>query len=334
MKSIIRFWLCVLLVTGHASATPFNEGVAAYELQDYATALKLWLPLAEQGHRSAQFNVGIIYEKGLGVPQDAAQAARWYLRAAEKGDVQAQYNIGVFYETGAGLPKDLAEARKWYRVVMANPSNDAETLEIKRDARARLAASTSATEEVMSYSGGRFVIARSSDGACIVALQGPITASAVSLFDDVIRKSANLGCTNPWLLLESPGGMLFDGIELGVKVRRAGFRTTARSTCASACALIFLGGTERMLVGSSARIGFHQASIVTSRGTDCDKTTYTSAATEMSDYVKSVIPAQADQVIELIRQTPCDKIEWIQGDRAVSLGVATRLESAGVAGRP
>src|SRR5579864_4502196 len=95
---LIRFGLCLLLATGPTWAGSFEEGTAAYDQHDYATAMKLWLPLAEQGHRAAQFNLGVLYERGFGVPQDATQAARWYLEAAKQGDVQAQYNVGVFYE--------------------------------------------------------------------------------------------------------------------------------------------------------------------------------------------------------------------------------------------
>jgi hypothetical protein len=318
------------LVTGHAGAGPFEDGAAAYDQHEYATALRLWLPLAEQGHRAAQFNVGLIYEKGFGVPQDALEAARWYLMAAQQGEVQAQYNVGVLYETGRGPAKDLEQARKWYRVVMDNPSVDAETLKIKQRARARLDSLTSVREDVISYKGGRFVIARGSDGTCVVALQGRITREGVSAFDDVIRKAEDLGCSNPWLLLESPGGLLFEALDLGTKVRHAGYRTTARSACASACAIIFLGGTERMLVGSGAKIGLHQPA----RGDVCDPTTYTSAARDMSEYLKSVIPAEADEIMNLIMQTSCKDIEWIYGQRALSLGIATKLEWEGIAVRP
>ncbi len=44
-------------------ATPawagFAEGVAAYERGDYATALREWRPLAEQGDAEAQYNLGV-----------------------------------------------------------------------------------------------------------------------------------------------------------------------------------------------------------------------------------------------------------------------------------
>jgi hypothetical protein len=328
LLTLIRFVLCVFLASAPAGAGPFEDGISAYDQQHFTAALGLWLPLAEQGYPAAQFNVGVLYEKGLGVTQDPAEAARWYLKAAERGDTDAQYKMATLYETGGGVAKNVREARRWYSIVATNTSLDAATVELKQRAQARLASLPSVTQEVVSYAGGRFVIARSLDGVCVVALQGNITKSAASQFDDVVRKAEGLGCTNPSLLLESPGGLLFEALDLGIKIRRSGFRTISRSVCASACAMIFLGGSERTLVGSGARIGLHQPSIDRGRSRTCDTTTYTSAAREMSDYLKSVIPEKADQVVELVRQTPCDKIEWIYGQRALALGIATRLEEA------
>lgn len=69
---------------------------------------------AQQGDTEAQFNLGVLYEKGRGVSQDYAEARKWYLRAAEKGHASSQYNLGVLYGNGWGVSPDYAEARKWY----------------------------------------------------------------------------------------------------------------------------------------------------------------------------------------------------------------------------
>jgi len=326
VKSCVRLGLCVLVASARAWAGPFEDGIAAYHQQQFATALGLWLPLAEQGHAAAHFNTGVLYENGLGVAPDPVVAAQWYLKAAEQGNVEAQYKLALFYENGIGVEKDLAAARRWYYTVLANHSTDPGILQLKARARTRLASFTSVSQEMISFKGGRFVIARSTDGDCVVALQGTITSSAASAFDDVIRKASDLGCINPGLLLESPGGELYEGLELATKVRKAGFRTIVRSACASACAMIFLGGAERMLMGPGARIGLHQPSYGRAALSTCDTTTYTSAAREMADHVKSSVPAHAEQIIDLIRQTPCYKIEWVYGRRALDLGIATRLD--------
>ena len=50
---------------------------------------------AEQGDAYAQFDLGVMYDTGRGVPQDAAEAVRWYRLAAAQGDAYAQYDLGV-----------------------------------------------------------------------------------------------------------------------------------------------------------------------------------------------------------------------------------------------
>ena len=87
----------------------------AYDRSDYATALKVWLPLANEGDKVAQTYVGEIYEKGLGVQPDYALAMEWYRKAAEQGYARAQINLGYLYEEGMGIGKDPATALNWYR---------------------------------------------------------------------------------------------------------------------------------------------------------------------------------------------------------------------------
>jgi hypothetical protein len=67
-----------------ANAGQFENGLAAYKQQDYATALTLWRPLAEQGNADAQEYLGVMYANGQGVGKDPAQAAVWFSRAEKK----------------------------------------------------------------------------------------------------------------------------------------------------------------------------------------------------------------------------------------------------------
>ena len=95
------------------------EGVAAYNRGDYATALREFRPLANQGVAAAQFNLALMYSEGKGVPQDYAEAVKWYRKAANQGDANAQFNLGNMYNDGRGVPQDYAEAMKWYRKAAA-----------------------------------------------------------------------------------------------------------------------------------------------------------------------------------------------------------------------
>ncbi|MBM3491584.1 MAG: peptidase C14 [Alphaproteobacteria bacterium] len=87
----------------------------AYDRASHASALQVWLPLAEAGDAAAQTYVGEIYEKGLGVPPQFDATALWYRRAAELGNSRAQVNLGSLYERGLGMAKDPEKAVEWYR---------------------------------------------------------------------------------------------------------------------------------------------------------------------------------------------------------------------------
>ena len=87
----------------------------AFDRADYATALKVWLPLAKSGDGEAQNYVGQIFEQGLGLAPDFEAAALWYGRAAEQKISKAQINLGNLYEKGLGVPQDAAKALNLYR---------------------------------------------------------------------------------------------------------------------------------------------------------------------------------------------------------------------------
>ena len=103
-------------------------GKQALKNGDYATALKEFLPLAEQGDAEAQFILGSMYREDLGVPQDDKEAVRWYRLAAEQGLALAQYNLGNMYRDGHGVPQDDKEAVRWYRLAAEQGLADAQSV--------------------------------------------------------------------------------------------------------------------------------------------------------------------------------------------------------------
>jgi len=122
LRATLAAFLMPLAVAGAAFAGPLEDGVAAVERQDYAAALRLFRPLANQGNDIAQFDLGVMYDKGWGVPRDHVQAARWYRLAAAQGNADAQYNLGVLYEDG----RRYADAVKWYREAADQGLGDAQ----------------------------------------------------------------------------------------------------------------------------------------------------------------------------------------------------------------
>lgn len=98
-----------------AGAQDFEKGLAAARAGDFASALAEWRPLAESGHVEALFNLGAVYEAGLGVTKSPEDAAGWYALAAGQGHAKAQYNLGVMFADGRGVARDDTRAAVWMR---------------------------------------------------------------------------------------------------------------------------------------------------------------------------------------------------------------------------
>ena len=115
----------LFLFSGSVYGDDYQDGMDAANKGDFKTAHELWLPLAEQGHRDAQFNLGNMYSYGLGVPQDYKEAVKWYRLSAEQGYAIAQYNLAVIYYDGRGVPKDSVSVHMWFSVAASNGNKDA-----------------------------------------------------------------------------------------------------------------------------------------------------------------------------------------------------------------
>ncbi len=66
-----------------------NAEAASGGKPDYAEAAQWFRKAAQLGVRDSQFNLGILYARGMGVPQDLAQSWVWFSLAAQQGDVDA-----------------------------------------------------------------------------------------------------------------------------------------------------------------------------------------------------------------------------------------------------
>ena len=132
------------------------EAQDAFDRGEFVTALNLFDALAEGGDAQAQYQLGMMYEQGLGTDQDIRIAARWYTQAAEQrspegltalsalhlkgagviqnfkeslrlneqaaalGYAPAQYKLGVAYATGVGTFRDPVKAHMWFNIASAS----------------------------------------------------------------------------------------------------------------------------------------------------------------------------------------------------------------------
>ena len=90
---------------GVSASADFEKGLTAFKSGDYATALREFKRLAKQGLAPAQYNLGLMYANGRGVPQDYKTAVKSYRLAAEQGNANAQVNLGYMYNKGKGVPR-------------------------------------------------------------------------------------------------------------------------------------------------------------------------------------------------------------------------------------
>src|SRR2546426_5420033 len=98
MKRILMTLLLLFGTHTVAVADDFDDGMAAFRGNDYATAFAKFKKAAEAGNAGAQTLLASMYRKGLGVPQDYGQAAHLLKKAAEAGNQDAQYGLGGMYE--------------------------------------------------------------------------------------------------------------------------------------------------------------------------------------------------------------------------------------------
>ena len=113
------------------------RGYAEFKMAHYDNARAIWEALDERGFGEAAFNLGILYEDGLGVERDMARALGYYRRGAEHGSGKAQFRLGTLYWLGApGVAVDHEQGRRY--LAMAAAGGDAEAARhLQQDAGAR-----------------------------------------------------------------------------------------------------------------------------------------------------------------------------------------------------
>ncbi len=116
MKKIL---LCALVFVFIIYGRSFSEeikdlGSVAFKRGDYVTALKEYSALASDGNSAAQYNVGLMFFKGIGVKPDCAKAAKWLTSAALNGDADAQHILGVINYENKCKEKDVNKAVEWF----------------------------------------------------------------------------------------------------------------------------------------------------------------------------------------------------------------------------
>ena len=104
------FVAAILAAAGAAAAGLMEGGASAYRHGPAQARAP-----ADQEDAGSHYQIGLMYERGLDVPQDYGEARRRFLKAAAGGDLLAEFSLGVLSARGLGAPKDYVEAERWFR---------------------------------------------------------------------------------------------------------------------------------------------------------------------------------------------------------------------------
>lgn len=97
------------------SATPVSDNTTK------PTAVTASTTITPQS-TEAQFLLGVKYETGNGMSSNYREAARLYKLAAQHGHKKAQFNLSLLYRKGLGVNKDDAEADEWLHRSNSKPN--------------------------------------------------------------------------------------------------------------------------------------------------------------------------------------------------------------------
>lgn len=136
-----RYLLLALLISTHIeaetelpedfhSAQPKMQLYMAYaefKMAHYEVAREMWLHITGKGSGEAAFNLGILYEQGMGVEQDIIKARDYYLQAAEKGSRAGAYQVGLMHMNHPDLV-DADVATHWLTIAALDGDTDAANL--------------------------------------------------------------------------------------------------------------------------------------------------------------------------------------------------------------
>lgn len=109
-------------------AVGYEAASAAVRRGDYRAAESACLAAAQAGDPRCQNLIGSVYangQVGARTESDLRTAVDWFRRAAQQNLATAQFNLGVMYERGAGVPRDFNAAKMWYQRAAAQGNTNA-----------------------------------------------------------------------------------------------------------------------------------------------------------------------------------------------------------------
>ena len=150
-KIISLFFLLLVSFSALSQGNDLERGIYELNRGEFHAAIEQFRPLVAEGYAPAQYQMGIVYQKGYGVPKDGMKALELFelatkqnysdaqfelaliysegklvkqdlkkahaltFKAAKKGLASAQYNLAVMHANGTGVKQDYFKASRWYK---------------------------------------------------------------------------------------------------------------------------------------------------------------------------------------------------------------------------
>ncbi len=124
LKSIEEKALAGVAEAQHDLAAVYTAGHGGAP-QNYEKAAFWFGKAAGQGIANARYNLGVLYQQGLGVPKNMREAIKWYRAAADLGHPEARYNLGIACIEGVGVPYDPRKAAEYFESAAAGGVTEA-----------------------------------------------------------------------------------------------------------------------------------------------------------------------------------------------------------------
>lgn len=102
------------------------KGYAEFKMAHYPAARRIWEALDAKGFGEAAFNLGMLYEDGLGVDKNMPRALTYYRRGADNGSQKAVFRLGLIYWLGLpSVPRDAVLGRHYLELAAAAGDEEA-----------------------------------------------------------------------------------------------------------------------------------------------------------------------------------------------------------------
>lgn len=119
MRYVVAFILSMSMLFAS-----IEEGQKALDAKEYSKAYAFFMQQIQDA-ADAQYNLGYMYELGLGVPRNMYKAIRLYRIAAAEGSIKAQVVLGNAYFNGIGVKQNVEQAIHWFELASSQGDKNA-----------------------------------------------------------------------------------------------------------------------------------------------------------------------------------------------------------------